>query len=440
MIRKFHWRTRNKRLTFLNMGDDIKMRQSRLFAPTLKEVPSDAVIVSHQLLLRAGFIKQVAAGVYSYFPLGKRVLNKIEQIVRKEHEAIECSEMLMPALHPKELWEQSGRWDVYGADLMRLKDRHGRDFALGPTHEEVITTGVKDYLNSYKKLPLSLYQIQTKYRDEARPRFGLMRGREFIMKDAYSFHADEASLDESYNDFVRAYTRIFERCKLNFRMVEADNGQMGGSGSAEFMALADVGEDTIVYSTEGDFAANTEVYDLPEGAPAPNGKGIIKHAKGIELGHVFKLGTKYSLAMDAAFLDANGKSQPMEMGCYGIGISRIMMAVVEQLHDDAGIIWPKSLAPFDVHIVIVDMENNDQVAAGEEIYGKLKEAGFDILLDERSERAGVKFQDADLIGIPQRITVGNKVSEGIVEVVERASGTISEMKIEELIAFLQKKL
>jgi len=415
------------------------MRQSRLFVPTLKEAPSDAVIISHQLLLRAGFIKQVAAGVYTYLPLGKKVLSKIEAIVRAEHEAIDCSELLMPALQPKELWDQSGRWDVYGAELMRLKDRHERDFALGPTHEEVITTVVKDYLNSYKKLPLSVYQIQTKFRDEARPRFGLMRGREFIMKDAYSFHSDEESLGAEYEKFVTAYHNIFSRCGLDFRMVEADNGQMGGSGSAEFMALADVGEDTIVYSTDGDFASNIEVYDLAVGEPAPVGSGTILHAKGIELGHIFKLGTKYSQAMNATFLDEHQKQKHLQMGCYGIGISRIMMAIVEQKHDENGIVWPKSLAPFDIHLVTVDTKKEEQVTATQDIYQNLKDAGFDVLVDDRPERAGVKFKDADLIGIPLRVVVGKGITDGIVEVVDRQTGEKSEVTLTELVATLQNK-
>jgi len=413
------------------------MKQSRLFAPTLKEAPSDAVIISHQLLLRAGFIKQVAAGIYTYLPLGKRVLDKIEAIVREEHAAIDCSELLMPALQPKELWDTSGRWNVYGPELMRLKDRHERDFALGPTHEEVLTTVVKDYLNSYKKFPLSLYQIQTKFRDEARPRFGLMRGREFIMKDAYSFHADEASFDAEYERFVGAYHKIFSRCGLNFRMVEADNGQMGGSGSAEFMALAEVGEDTIVYSTEGDFAANIEVHDLEIGSAAPDGNGTILHAKGIEVGHVFKLGTKYSEAMGATFLDADQKQQHIMMGCYGLGISRVMMAIVEQQNDANGIVWPKALAPFDIHLVIVDTKKDEQMSGANTIYTSLKNAGFDILMDDRPERAGVKFKDSDLIGIPIRVVVGKGITDGMVEVLNRQTGEKSEIEVANLTGILQ---
>jgi len=413
------------------------MKQSRLFVPTLKEAPSDAVIISHQLLLRAGFIKQVAAGIYTYLPLGKRVLNKIETIVREEHTKIDCSELLMPALQPKELWDQSGRWADYGAEMMRLKDRHDRDFALGPTHEEVLMTIVKDYLNSYKKLPLSLYQIQTKFRDEARPRFGLMRGREFIMKDAYSFHADEESLGAEYERFVEAYHNIFTRCGLDFRMVEADNGQMGGSGSHEFMALAEVGEDTIVYSTDGDFAANVEVHDLAVGDAAPTGNGTILHAKGIEVGHVFKLGTKYSEAMGATFLDADQKQQQITMGCYGLGISRVMMAVAEQRNDEFGIVWPKALAPFDIHLVTVDTKKEEQMAGTNEIYESLKASGFDVLVDDRLERAGVKFKDSDLIGIPLRVVVGKGIADGVVEVVNRQTGEKLEVEIGKLNETLQ---
>lgn len=409
------------------------MKQSMTFIPTLRQVPSDAEIRSHQFLLRAGFIRQVAAGVYTYLPLAKRVLDNIETIIRQELEAIGSNELLMPALQPKELWDQTGRWEVYGGELVRLKDRHDRDFALGPTHEEVITDAVRDYLNSYKKLPLNVFQIQTKFRDEARPRFGLMRGREFIMKDAYSFHASEASLDETYHDFVSAYTKIFTRCGLDFRMVEADSGQIGGSQSAEFMALAEVGEDTIVFSDTGTFAANIEVADLEPGAPSPDGIGTISHAKGIEVGHVFKLGTKYSEAMNAMFLDENQKKQPLIMGCYGIGVSRIMMAVLEQNNDENGMVWPKSLAPYQIHVIPVDTKKAEQSEAADNIYHQLRGAGFSVLLDDRKERAGVKFSDSDLIGLPIRVTVGRGVSEGLVELKVRQTGETMEVNLAELL-------
>ena len=414
------------------------MKQSMMFIPTLREVPSDAEIRSHQFLLRAGFIKQVAAGVYTYLPLAKRSLHHIETIIREELNAIDGNELLMPALQPKELWDETGRWSVYGSELMRLTDRNSREFALGPTHEEVITDVVRDYLNSYKKLPLTVYQIQTKFRDEARPRFGLMRGREFIMKDAYSFHANQESLDKTYDKFVQAYTNIFNRCGLKFRMVEADSGQIGGSQSAEFMALAEVGEDTIVYSTTGSFAANIEVADLPVGAPSPDGVGVVDHAKGIEVGHVFKLGTKYSESMNAVFLDENQKKQPIIMGCYGIGVSRVMMAVIEQNNDENGMIWPKSIAPFDIHVIPVDVKK-EQLDAATKIYEDLKAVGFEVLLDDRKERAGVKFSDADLIGLPIRVTVGRGISDGLVEIKIRQTGEVFEVKVTELVSFIKEK-
>ena len=415
------------------------MRQTIAFIPTLKEVTGDAQITSHQLLLRSGLVRQVAAGIYTFLPLGKRVLNKIETIVREEHAKIGSVEMFMPVLHPKELWDQSGRWDVYGDELMRMKDRHGRDFAMGPTHEEVVTTVAKEYLNSYKKLPINVFQIQTKFRDEQRPRFGLMRGREFIMKDAYSFHATDECLDNTYEDFVKVYTNIFTRCGLNFRMVEADSGQIGGTGSAEFMALADIGEDTIVYNEEGTFASNIEVHELKEGDPSPDGVGVVKHAKGIELGHVFKLQTKYSEAMGGYFLDEDGEQKPYTMGCYGIGISRIIMAAIEQRHDEAGIIWSKNLAPFDIHIVPVDMKNEEQVAAAEKVYDEMKAAGFEVLLDDRDERAGVKFMDSDLIGLPIRLTIGKGITDGMVEFKNRQTGEAKDVKLADIGAFVQEQ-
>jgi len=413
------------------------MKQSKFFIPTLKEVPADAQTISHQLLLRAGLVKQVAAGIYTYLPLGKRVLTRIETIVREELEAIGSCELFMPVLQPRELWDETGRWDDYGPELMRLKDRHDRGFVLGPTHEEIITTAIADYANSYKKLPLNVFQIQTKFRDELRPRFGLMRGREFIMKDAYSFHATDECLDTTYAEFEQAYTNICTRCGLDFRMVEADNGQIGGTGSAEFMALADIGEDTIVYNEEGTFAANIEVADLKEGEKSPDGVGVVKHAKGIEVGHIFKLGTKYSDALNGHFLDQNGKQKPYIMGCYGLGISRVSMAVIEQNNDENGIIWPKSIAPFDVHLIPVDMKNEEQAKVANELYEQLKTAGFDVLMDDRNERPGIKFSEADLIGLPIRITVGRRVGEGIVEVKERRLGNAVEVEVANLIDYIK---
>lgn len=414
------------------------MRQTMMFIPTLKDTPKEAEIPSHIYMLRGGYIKQVAAGIYSYLPLALRSLKKVEAIIREELDAIGCSELLMPTLHPAELWKESGRWDDYGDTLMRMKDRHDREFAIGPTHEEVVTFLVRDSLNSYKKLPLALYQIQTKFRDELRPRFGLMRGREFVMKDAYSFHANEESLDEWYIQFRDAYHRIFTRLGFNYRIVEADSGNIGGSESAEFMALSDRGEDTIVYSDASDFAANIEVYPLNEGDPSPDGKGIICHAKGIEIGHIFKLGTKYSEAMNAYFLDEHQQRKPILMGCYGIGVSRVLMAAIEQNHDEKGIIWPKAIAPFDIHLIQVNQKNETQLEVSNNLYNKLIDAGYEVLFDDRDERAGVKFNDADLIGIPIRVTVGRGATDGKVEVRYRHQNESTEVSIDQLLSFLEE--
>ena len=558
------------------------MKQSLTFIPTLREVPSDAEVKSHQVLLRAGFIRQNASGIYSYLPLARKVLFKIEQVIREELEAINAQELLMPAMQSAELWQESGRWEKYGPELMRFKDRHNRDFALGPTHEEVITTLVRDEIKSYKKLPLTLYQIQTKFRDEKRPRFGLLRGREFIMKDAYSFHASRESLDATYEDMYRAYSNIFTRLGLNFRAVIADAGSIGGKGTHEFMVLSDIGEDTIAYSDSSDYAANIEMaevvvdYKLSEeemlelekvatpdvktieevsnflnvpasncikslvfkidgelvvvlargdheindiklknaleadsvelaeeaeikellgctvgsigpvklpinvkviadnaiksirngvaganedgfhyinvnperdfaintyvdirfiqvGDPSPDGQGVIKFAEGIEVGHIFKLGTTYSEKMNALYLDEQGKTQPFIMGCYGIGVSRILAAVAEQFQDEKGFVWPKQLAPYDVHLVPVNTKDEAQVQLSDDLYGLLKSYRYDVLYDDRAERAGVKFADADLIGLPVRVTVGKKATEGLVEVKFRESGETFEWAKEEVI-------
>lgn len=563
------------------------MKQSKTFIPTLREVPADAEIKSHKLLLRAGFIRQVASGVYTYMPLGWRVLRKIEQIVREEMDAIDGVELLMPALQPAELWQESGRWEDYGPELMRLNDRHDRPFALGPTHEEVITALVRDEIKSYKRLPLTLYQIQTKFRDEKRPRMGLLRGREFVMKDAYSFHTSRESLDETYDKMYQAYSNIFSRLGLNFRAVIADSGSIGGKGTHEFMVLSEIGEDTIAFSDESDYAANIEMAEvvttyekkdeplkelekvntgehktiedvvnylqiapedtiksllfkvddefvlvlvrgdheandvkvknlldaavvelatpeeteeiigcqignvgpigvnnvkiiadvavqyivngvcganeekmhyvnvnpgrdfevdtyadlrfIQEGDPSPDGKGKVKFAKGIEVGHIFKLGTKYSEALNATFLDENGRSQPMIMGCYGIGISRLVMAVAEQFADDKGLVWPEVVTPYQYHVIIVNMKDETQVSVGTEIYNKLQASGYEVLLDDRNERVGVKFADSDLIGIPTRITVGKKASEGIVEVKNRVTGEMEEKSVEQILEELTNR-
>ena len=545
------------------------MRVSKLYAPTLREVPAEAEVVSHQLMLRAGFMRKAAGGIYTYLPLAWRVLKKIERIVREEMDAKGSQELLMPIVQP----------DVYGAEMFRLQDRHNRCFCLGPTHEEMVTTLIRGDVRSYRQLPLSVYQIQNKYRDERRPRFGLMRGREFIMKDAYSFDRDEAGLDKSYQDMYDAYTNIFTRCGLNFRPVEADSGAIGGSGSHEFMVIADSGEAEIVFCTSCDYAANVEkaelfpleaqeeamltkeevvtpdcktiadvcaylklpvdhsvkavaynsekglilcfvrgdhevneikvintcgVIDLEmateeqlaaagtvggymgpvgidnkkvivvvdatvmkmhnvccgankegyhfinvnpgrdftptyvadirliqEGDPCPHCGGEVSKARGIEVGQVFKLFTKYSSALKATYLDENGKEQPMVMGCYGVGVSRTMAAAIEQNYDDNGIIWPIEIAPYHVLVVPVNTKDEASAAKAEEIYMQLKKVGLETVIDDRNERPGVKFKDADLIGYPLRVVVGPKtLTEGNLEVKIRKTGEIRYLPLD----------
>ncbi|RIW09888.1 proline--tRNA ligase [Veillonella parvula] len=551
------------------------MLATKLYAPTLREVPSDADVVSQQLMLRAGFMRKTANGLYSFLPLGWRSIKKIEAIVREEMDRASAQEIMMPILQPAEIWKESGRWNAYGAEMMRINDRHDNEFCLGPTHEEMITTLVKNEINSYRQLPVNLYQIQSKFRDERRPRYGLMRSREFIMKDAYSFDVDEAGLDESYKSMYDAYTRIFTRCGLTFRPVEADSGAIGGSGTHEFMAIAEAGEADIVYCTKCDYAANIEigkpgimkqdeealqelsVVDTPNAssieavadmlnlplhktikavvfsidgkvvlaivrgdhevnevavqhavlgsvepematpeelekvgltagfispiglkqtedfaivvdesvmetynvcggankkdahyvninpkrdfnvediivAPirlitkddvCPKCGGALEHAKGIEVGQVFKLGTKYSEALQATFLDQNGRPNPMIMGCYGIGVSRTLAAAIEQYHDENGIIWPRSIAPFEAVIVPINAKDEALMSTSQTIYTALQNAGVDVLLDDRKDRAGVKFKDADLIGYPLRITVSkNTLENNEVEIQIRKSG------------------
>lgn len=549
------------------------MRYSRMLLPTLKEVPSDADVISQKLMMRAGMIRKVAAGIYNLLPLGYRVVNRVAGIVRDEMNRGGAQEVLMPMVIPAELWQESKRWDEYGKELLRVKDRHNREFCLGPTHEEVITDMVRGEVRSYRELPLNLYQIQTKFRDEIRPRFGLMRGREFMMKDAYSFHATDESAEAEYRNMFDTYTRIFERCSLEFRAVEADTGSIGGKFSHEFHVLADSGEDAIASCTACDYAANLERAELRDQEFAPSGKNIEKVStpgkksveevsgflgvqassliktliyetdrggvaicvrgdfeinevklkrelsvqtlqlagdevvrkatgapvgfagpvglkipvyadysvkgvsngvmganeadahlvnvspsrdfkaeyldvrnavagdrcprcsgslvikRGIEVGHIFKLGTKYSEAMGATFLDESGAEKPMIMGCYGIGIGRTAAASVEQNHDEFGIIWPAPLAPFDCEVVPVNVKDAESLKVAEEIYSTLRASGVDALLDDRDERAGVKFKDADLIGIPLRVTVGERnLKQGLVEIKERRSGEVKLVK------------
>ena len=558
------------------------MRQSQMFIPTLRETPTEAESLSHRLMLKSGMIKQLARGIYAYLPITQLVLNNIQEIVREEMMNIGGAEVHLPVLHPRELWEESGRWQAYGKELMRVSDRHDREFALGPTHEEVITALVRDELKSYKKLPLTLFQIQTKFRDELRPRFGLLRGREFIMKDAYSFHIDEESLDKTYNDMYDAYSRIFTRLDLNFRAVEADGGSIGGSHTHEFMALADIGEDTIVYTDESSYAANIEkaecaapaekstadmletekiatpeiatVKDLAEflstdltlttktmvvktdeglkmivirgdqelndikvkayfnseiiematdeeitaelnaspgslgpvnssipvyldyqveamrnypvganetgyhilnvnherdfeaagtgdfrfineGEMVSDGSGSAKFMRGIEVGQVFKLGTKYSESMNFNVLDQNGRAKPVLMGCYGIGISRVLSAIVESHHDEKGIFWPKSVTPFDIHLITANTKDETITNTASELYEVLSKNNR-VLYDDRNERAGVKFADSELIGLPVRIVVGRGAKDGIVEVKGRLDEESTEVQITDLTSYL----
>ena len=568
------------------------MRTSQTLISTLKETPADAEIISHRLMLRAGLIKKLASGLYTWMPMGLRVLRKVERIVREEMDAAGAIELLMPVVQPGELWQESGRWAQYGPELLRLTDRHDREFCLGPTHEEVITDIARQTLSSYKQLPLNFYQIQTKFRDEIRPRFGVMRAREFTMKDAYSFHIDQSSLEETYWTMHRAYCSIFDRLGLVYRPVEADTGSIGGSHSHEFHVLADSGEDAIAFSNQSDYAANTELAEalapahsrpqaqqaltelstpgiktieelehshqiapqssvktlivagsepdtwvalvlrgdhrlntikaekldavaqplrmaeaaeartacgatfgsigpvglsipvivdrsaavladfacganrddwhytganwerdaritqvadlreICEGDPSPDGLGTIDIKRGIEVGHIFQLGQKYSAALNAQVLDDNGKSQTLFMGCYGIGISRIVAAAIEQNHDDNGICWPESMAPFRVAIVPLNMNKSEAVAAAAiQLYEQLQALGIEVLLDDRNERPGIKFADMELIGIPHRIVIGDRsLTEGQVEYKQRTEADAHNIPLHNVIDFLRDKL
>lgn len=571
------------------------MRATQLLLSTLKETPADAEVVSHQLMLRAGMIRRLTSGLYTWLPLGLRTLRKVERIVREEMDRSGAQEVLMPAVQPAELWQESGRWEQYGPELLRLKDRHERDYCVGPTHEEVITDLVRREINSYKQLPANFYQIQTKFRDEIRPRFGVMRSREFIMKDAYSFHVDEASLLDTYQTMYDAYVRIFTRLGLDFRPVLADNGSIGGTGSHEFHVLADSGEDDIAFSTESDYAANiekaealpaapdtstersapveelrlvdtpdaktiaalVEQYELPiektiktlmvhasqggliallvrgdhqlneikaenlpevaapltmasdeeiraavgagpgslgpvnldlplivdrsvalmsdfgaganvdgkhyfginwerdlplpqvadlrnvaEGDPSPDGKGVLAIKRGIEVGHVFQLGRKYSESMNATVLDDGGKATHPWMGCYGIGITRVVASAIEQNHDEAGIIWPDAIAPFEVMLVPMNAHKSERVReTAERLYAELGAAGLDVLLDDRDTRPGVKFADQELIGIPHRLVIGDRsLDKGELEYKGRRDSEATMVPAAEIVAFLREKV
>lgn len=560
------------------------MRFSKSFIKTLKETPKEAETASHKLLLRASMIKKLTSGVYTYLPLGYKALKKVENIVREEMGRAGAQEILMPVLQPAELWKESGRWEVMGPLMMKLQDRNKRDFVLGPTHEEVITDLIRNEISSYKSLPLNLYQIQTKFRDEIRPRFGLMRGREFVMKDAYSFHTSQESLDEEFLNMRDTYSRIFSRCGLKFRPVEADSGAIGGSGSQEFHVLAESGEDEIIYCDSCEYAANVETatskvepapveelkaaelidtpnvskiddivnylnipysktvkammyrdmgtdqvymvlirgdYEVNEtklrnvinavdvalltdeelekhglikgfigpygielkdikvladeevtkinnhtaggnkldthyinvnygrdytadivadvktvkpGETCPRCGGKLHSARGIEVGHIFKLGTKYSQALNATYLDDKGESKVMIMGCYGIGVSRTLASAIEQNNDEFGIIWPSALAPYVVDVIPANIKNEDQVKVAEEIYNALLADGIDSMIDDRDERPGFKFKDADLIGFPFKVVSGKKAGEGIVELKIRRTGETLEVSKDEVVA------
>jgi len=395
------------------------MLLSKLLLPTLKDAPQEAEVISHKLMLRAGMIRKVASGIYTWLPLGLKVLRKIENIVREEMDASGAQEVFMPMVQPRELWEETKRWDKMGPELLRIKDRHDRDFCLGPTHEEVITDVIRSNVKSYKELPLNIYQIQTKFRDEVRPRYGIMRGREFLMKDSYSFNIDEESLQETYLTMRDTYKKVLERMDLEYRISAADSGAIGGDSSEEFHVLADNGEDTIAVSDASEFAINTELLlkdgeDIKtlEGKPSPDGNGTIQIKKGIEVGHIFKLGEIYADSMKANVLNKEGKASTLFMGCYGIGVSRLVAAVIEQNNDDKGIIWPHSIAPYDINIIAIGYDKNQEIAtAANDLYGQLKEMGYEVLLDDRKDGYGTKIKDSELIGIPLNIIIGKQFTE-----------------------------
>lgn len=393
------------------------MKTSNLLLATQRENPSDAETISHKLMLKAGLIRQVASGIYNWLPLGVKVLRKVENIVRREMENSGAQEILMPMVQPGELWKESGRWQQYGKELLIFEDRHDREFCLGPTHEEVITDLCRNEIRSYKQLPVIFYQIQTKFRDEIRPRFGVMRSREFIMKDAYSFDLSEQQMDDSYQSMRDAYVRIFNSLGLDYRIVKADSGAIGGADSEEFHVLADSGEDLLAFSDKSDYAINAELLiesksdqdpGSLEGQDSPDGKGKLKLKRGIEVGHIFKLGRKYSESMKLTIQSENGNIHP-EMGCYGIGISRIVAAAIEQSHDDKGIIWSKEISPYTTALVEINPKGEENLKnLCTQIYTSLKERGHEVLWDDRDQSAGVKFSDMELIGIPQMIIIGEK--------------------------------
>ena len=416
------------------------MKASSYHYKTLKDAPSDTELVSHKLMIRSGMIKPLASGIYSWLPLGLKVLKKIENIIRKEMDKGGCLEIYMPMVQPKSLWDETGRSDEYGPELLGFKDRGDREFYLGPTHEEVVTDLARKEINSPKDLPLTFYQIQAKFRDEIRPRFGVMRAREFLMKDGYSFDLSETSMKQTYSKIKQIYIEIFNKLKLDYRIVNADSGSIGGSSSEEFHVLADSGEDLLAFSDESDFACNVELIEEDDvnkipGMDSPDGMGKLDVKKGIEVGHIFQLGNKYSKSMDLKVQD-NNEIKYLEMGCYGIGVSRIIAASIEQSHDEKGIIFNETLSPFNLIIILINQKNDESInLKANYFYEKLKDAGNDVLLDDRDCSPGIKFSDAELIGIPHQLIISKKTieSDGY-EVVTRKDLSKKEITEEELFA------
>ncbi len=422
------------------------MLASKNFAPLIKDAPAEAEVISHQLLLRSGMIRKVASGIYNWLPLGFKTLKLVENIVREEMTNTESQEIFMPMVQPRDLWEDSKRWDKFGPELLRFKDRHERDFCLGPTHEEIITDLIRNNLSSYKELPLSLFQIQTKFRDEIRPRYGIMRGREFLMKDAYSFHLDQECLNDTYQTIREAYKAVFNRLGLDYKIVKADSGAIGGEISEEFHVLAESGEDTLAFSEESEIAINAELLinenesiDSLQGKTFPDSQEEIKLAKGIEVGHIFQLGNVYSSAMNATVLDENGNRQALQMGCYGIGVSRIVAAAIEQNHDGKGIIWPKNIAPIQISILPIFKESSDNTFIfAEKLYKDLSKLGLRVMLDDRQERFGKKITESELVGSSYAVVIGKSYTENkTIELISR-NGDKTELKDSEIEKFLIK--
>ena len=390
------------------------MRYTKSGITTTKNTPKDAEIISHKLMIRSGMVKKLASGLYTWMPLGLKVLKKIENIIREEMNRADALEILMPAVQPSELWKESGRWDKYGPELLRIIDRHEREFCFGPTHEEIITDIARKDINSYKQLPIIYYQIQTKFRDEIRPRFGVMRAREFLMKDAYSFHENEECLNKTYKIMFEAYKNCFNKIGFEYKVVNADNGQIGGSESHEFHVIADNGEDELIFSDSSDYAINAELFTRPpkEGDACPDGSGKVKIKRGIEVGHIFKLGKNYSEAMNASISNKENKNIKMTMGCYGIGVSRIAAAAIEQSNDEKGIIWPKSIAPYLITIISIGYTKNDIVKNyTDSLYEELENNNIEVLLDDRDISPGNMFSDSELIGIPYSVIIGKQFIE-----------------------------